>query len=135
MPAGDFRQGHHMSDELLEVPPVHPYAEALRQAGGELEIAKAAVINGNEGQARVCGRRAVGVFIQSIAGFLNHDYGKNVMANLRGIRDNTALPDEIRAAATRLNGGARSMMAGEIYSKDPLADAIIIINHFAVAAR
>lgn len=124
-----------MSDELIEVSPAHPCAEALRQAGGELAIARAAVISGNEGQARVCGRRAVGVFIQAIAPLLDRDYGKHAMANIREIRDNMALPDEIRAAATRLNGGARSMMAGEIYSIDPLADAVMIINHFAAAAH
>jgi hypothetical protein len=89
---------------------------------------------GNEGQGRVCGRRAVGIFIQTIASTLPDDYGSHAMANLRGIESNSSLPDEIRAAAGRLLGGARSIARGEIYSTDPLADAVRIINYFVAVA-
>lgn len=49
------------------------------------------------------------------------------MANLRGIRDDSMLPDEIRAAAARLLGGPRDRDAGDPFSNDPIGDAELII--------
>lgn len=123
-----------MNDTLMNVPPAHRYAEALRLAGKELSTGRAAAANGNEGQARVCGRRAVGVFVQGIASAAGIDYGSHAMANLREIQQDPDLPDEIRDAAARLNGGARSIRAGEPYSADPLGDAACIINYFVAKA-
>ncbi len=91
-----------------------------------------AAAEGNQGRARVCARRAVGAFIQSIPD-LPVDYGTHAMANLRGISADEALPDEIRAAADRLLGGARSVLNGGIFSTDPLGDAVRIIDHFVLA--
>ena len=122
------------STELTAVPVAHPCAGALRLASGEMEMGRGAIARGNEGQGRVCGRRAVGIFIQTIAPILPIEYGPHAMANLRTIESNTSLPHEIRAAAGRLLGGARSIARGESYSPDPLADAALIINHFVAAA-
>lgn len=123
-----------MSNNLTAVPPTHPCADALRLAAVEMEMGRTAVGVGNDGRARVCGRRAVGIFVQTIAPILTTDYGPHAMANLRAIASDSSLPDEIRDAAGRLLGGARSIVQGEIYSIDPLADAASIINHFVAAA-
>lgn len=124
-----------MHDVLTPVSPSHPYAGALELAEGELRMGREALADGNAGKARVCGRRAVGIFIQTIASTLPSFYGPHAMANLRGIEGDSGLPDEIREAATRLLGGIRSIEANESYSTHPLADAVLIINHFIAAAQ
>jgi hypothetical protein len=115
---------------LPSLPPDHPYADVLRLADAELATGRRALADGNEGMARVCGRRAVGTFIQAIAGHLPASYGTHAMANLRGIAADPSIPGEIRAAADRLLGGARSILSGSTYSTDPLGDAAGIINYF-----
>ena len=113
--------------------PLSPHelrAEALRLAEAELATGRAALADRNEGMARVCGRRAVGIFIQTIAPYLPISYGTHAMANLRGIAGDNSLPPEIRAAADRLLGGARSILSGTPYSTDPLGDAARIIGYF-----
>ena len=40
------------------------------------------------------------------------------------------VPEEIRAAAVRLQGGNRAEIAGEIFSDEPLKDAEILLNYF-----
>lgn len=92
-----------------------------------------ALADGNQGRARVCARRAVGAFVQNLAPLLPFDYGTHAMANLRALATNDALPDEIRDAAARLLGGARSIAASEVYSTDPLGDALRIIASFLPA--
>ncbi|MDB5036285.1 MAG: hypothetical protein JWQ98_3526 [Chlorobi bacterium] len=124
-----------ISDSLPSVPPAHPCFEALRLAGAELRMGEDAALAGNEGRARVCGRRAVGTFIQTIAPAIAGEYGTHAMANLRAVQADESLPDEIRAMAGRLLGGARSILAEEIYSTDPLGDAIGIIRYFVAALK
>jgi hypothetical protein len=108
----------------------HPYAGAIALASREFHMGEDAVAAGNAGRVRVCARRAVGTFIQEIAAIASLDYGTHAMANLRGIQEDELLPDEIRAAASRLLGGARSIACDNPYSTDPLADARLIIRHF-----
>lgn len=103
---------------------------ALELAEIELTAARLAVTAGNEGRARVCARRAVGAFMQEIAPALSLDAGTNALANLRFLKENPALPVEIRDAAGRLLGGARSILADEPYSADPVADAESIIRYY-----
>jgi hypothetical protein len=119
---------------LTPVPPAHAYAPALSLAEGELATGRVATAAGNDGKARVCCRRAVGIFIQTITPNLPASYGSHAMANLRGIEADASLPDEIRSAAARLLGGARSIAANEPHSTDPLADAVRIINYFVAIA-
>ena len=106
------------------------YDSARAQADIELATARKATATGNEGRARVCSRRAVAAFIQEIAPALGLDPGTNALANLRFLKENPALPEAIRDAACRLLGGARSILAGEIYSTDPVADAETIIRFY-----
>ncbi len=85
---------------------------------------------GNSGKVRVCGRRAVAAFLQTVAPLMSADFGSHAMANLRAVRDMESLPNEIREAAERLLGGTRSIVAGEQYSERPLHDAAVIIEYF-----
>ena len=66
---------------------------------------------------------------------LGLDAGNNALANLRFVKDDPALPAEIRDAACRLLGGARSILLSEPYSIDPLADARAIIRFYVDSAR
>jgi hypothetical protein len=119
-----------MSDRYISIPDSHPYANAATLANQEFEMGRCAVETGNMGRARVCGRRAVGIFLQTIAPTLETDYGPHAMANLRGVKEDNELPDEIRAAAERLLGGVRDIVAGNLYSDNPLKDAARIIDYF-----
>ena len=126
-----------MKELLMEVPPSHPAAEALGMAREELTTGQMAAGSGNEGRARVCGRRAVGVFILTL-GTTSHrisGYGPHALAILRGISSDIALPDEIRGAAARLLGGVRSIARGDAFSADPMGDAALVINYFVAAIR
>jgi hypothetical protein len=77
----------------------------------------------------------VAAFLQEIAPGLGLDAGNNALANLRYVKDNAELPVDIRDAACRLLGGARSILASEPYSIDPLADARTIIGYYVDSAR
>jgi hypothetical protein len=120
-----------MSLSLPIVPDTHPFARGLRLAGSELEAGRIAMDEGNDGRARVCARRAVGAFLQEAGRATGVDYGAHALANLRSIADHPSppTPDAVRDAARRLLGGARSILAGEVYSSAPIADAIMIIRH------
>ena len=119
-----------MISDDLPLPAAHPYNEALELAQAEFRMGEEAVASGNVGRVRVCGRRAVGTFIQAIAPLAGLDYGTHAMANLRAIQEDVVLPDEIRTAATRLLGGARTIVNNGVYSANPLDDARLIIRHF-----
>jgi hypothetical protein len=116
--------------DFLDLPDSLNLPLALQLADAELAIAEQAVIVGNAGRARVCARRAVAAFIQEIAPSLGLDAGTNALANLRFLKDGTGFPDDVRNAAERLLGGARSILADEPYSTDPLADARTIIRYY-----
>lgn len=107
----------------------------MQAARAELQAGGLAADQGNQGRARVCGRRAVGAFVQMVAPLLGLDYGTHAMANLRGISMDADLPSDIRAAAERLLGGARSMGFGLPYAAHPLSDAAVIIACFTRKAE
>jgi hypothetical protein len=123
-----------MTREFISLPASHPYAHAAMLANQEFAMGSAAADSGNEGRARVCGRRAVGTFVQTIAQVAGIDYGSHAMANLREITGDQGLPAEVRDAAERLLGGTRTIAGGGAYSADPLRDALLIINYFIAAA-
>ncbi|HVZ38208.1 MAG TPA: hypothetical protein VHI13_02950 [Candidatus Kapabacteria bacterium] len=119
-----------MTDELSTLPPAHPFAQAVLFARDEIAMGQAARAEGNDGRVRVCARRAVGIFLQTIAPHLPADPGTHAMANLRMVAESEWLPAAVRDAAARLLGGARSIAAGTPWSTDPLGDAVTIINHY-----
>lgn len=101
---------------------------ALEYAETELRDAVMAMQSGNMGRARVSARRGVGAFIQGIARLVEDDPGTHAMANLRWVELHSGLPDEIRAAAARLLGGARTIAEGGMVSDDPVKDARTVID-------
>jgi hypothetical protein len=115
---------------MIDSPPDHPHARAIALADVEIRSGIDAAAEGNLGRARVCARRAVGAYLQTIAPSLAGDVGTNAMANLRYLQTAESLPLEHRRAAERLSGGARSERSGQAISEDPLADAAGIINYF-----
>src|SRR4051812_29391742 len=111
-----------MGSAAIDIAQSHPMFDAVCLANRELETGRSAAAEGNLGRVRVCARRAVGAFLQSIAPTLNADVGTNAMANLRWLQSSPGIRDEQRLAAERLAGGARTEKSGGIISADPLAD-------------
>ncbi|MES2766524.1 MAG: hypothetical protein V4642_11675 [Bacteroidota bacterium] len=101
--------------------------ETLLKIQQEINWAEAAFKNGNVAKARVCARRAVGWLVQS---FKNAPYGTHIGENFQAIVADEIIPQEVRAAAIRLQGGNRAELAGEIFSDNPLKDAEILLNYF-----
>jgi len=95
-----------------------------------LELAKASEAQklGNAGRARTSARRAAG---RAISELQNQEpekyYGEDFMQQLRCFADDRALPEEVRAAAARLQ--ATLTRDFKSASEDPIADALTIINH------
>ncbi|MCS6965345.1 MAG: hypothetical protein NZ473_01055 [Candidatus Kapabacteria bacterium] len=112
---------------------MHPIdAEKLvAQIQWELQIGSQAWQEGNEGKARVCARRAVAWLVQALPHWGFTSYGSHVGENLRRLSGDESLPESVRLAAQRLQGGARAQLHGGLYSLYPLHDAGLILRHFA----
>jgi len=97
----------------------------------EQELAKAAVglQEGNEGLARVCARRAVGLGIQEqVQRSGVKAWPADAMNQLRKIQSEESFPLEIRQAAQRLLTKVTQQEQQSV-STDPIADARVILNH------
>lgn len=101
--------------------------QTLLKIQQELDWAQAAFKIGNVAKARVCARRAVGWLVQS---FKNTPYGTHIGENFRAIVADENIPDDIRSAAIRLQGGNRAELNNEIFSDEPLKDAEILLTYF-----
>ena len=93
----------------------------------ELIRAREAVKLGNEGRVRVSARRAVSVAVHELQ---KKDTGKNYRGDavhqLQDIARDVTFPPEVRNAANRLQARLSTDFTSE--SKDPIADALIIIE-------
>ncbi|MBC8145563.1 MAG: hypothetical protein H7X80_08245, partial [bacterium] len=105
-----------MASAEIDVANDHPMRDAVLRANEEFMMGRNAAAGGNLGRVRVCARRAVGIFLQTIAPTIPDDVGTNVIANLRWVQDAARLPIEHREAAARLAGGSRKEMSGGIIS-------------------
>lgn len=95
----------------------------------ELVNAHIAVAEGNDGKARVCARRAVQIVVQAKYGAaLGVDFSS--MSALQFIQQTPEFPETIRQSATRLQGGLRAKIEGNVFSENPIDDAEIIIRYF-----
>ena len=95
----------------------------------ELEAARAAQQNGNDGKARVCARRAVARAIEAWIGRLSFpQWHGDAMAHLRHIQQDASFPLPIRQAAERLSTSVTRQHATP-FTTDPVADARLIIAH------
>jgi uncharacterized protein (UPF0147 family) len=93
----------------------------------EFNRGREAAVQGNEGKVRTSARRAVGIAVTEYQRRLGSiRYGKDVMAQLRSITDDTTLASEVREAARRL----QTRISPEFTSPSlrPLEDAMVIID-------
>jgi hypothetical protein len=97
----------------------------------ELEAARVAQQNGNDGKARVCARRAVARAAEAwIARLPSPRWHGDAMAHLRHIQQDSSFPLPIRQAAERLSTSVTRQHATP-FTTDPVADARLIIAHLS----
>jgi len=96
----------------------------------ELNRAKKALTEGNDGMARVCARRAAGLAISFwLESNAREHYGTYAMNRLRSIQKDNTIPQEIKSAAEKLTTHINNSDALP-FTDDPVNDAIIIIDYF-----
>ncbi|HEY6952376.1 MAG TPA: hypothetical protein VI758_08200 [Bacteroidota bacterium] len=99
----------------------------LDEVEKELGRAREAQRLGNAGRVRTAARRAVGLAVTEYQQRISEkQYGGDFMRQVRGIAEDTSLPEEVRSAAKRL----QSRIAEDFTSasRQPLADAQTIID-------
>ncbi len=106
-----------LSDDLLTL---------TRTIRRELEDANRARIDGNEGRARVCARRAAGWAVSVRRSLTEeHEIESNAYDMLQWLAQHTDTPDAVRSAATRLTTRV-SHEHTLPFPEDPLEDARMI---------
>jgi len=98
----------------------------------ELATAEQALKIGNQGKARVCARRAVG--LADDVWLAKHSVPPirgDALAHLRRIQQDSSLPSHVREAAERLFT-AVTQKASAPFSTDPIGDARIIIGYLTL---
>ena len=89
----------------------------------ELAYARAARLQGKDGRARVCARRAAG---WAIAAHYSHGRPLGALSQLRWLETNDEAPEKLRSAAGRLTEQVTE--DHELpHSEDPLQDAEFIV--------
>ncbi|MEO6308045.1 MAG: hypothetical protein ABIO96_08080 [Nitrospiraceae bacterium] len=97
----------------------------------ELATAEAAQLDGNDGKARVCARRAVGHATEAwISQLPSPKWHGDAMAYLQHIQQDASFPLPIRQAAERLSTPVTNQHAAP-FTADPVADARLIIAHLS----
>ncbi len=103
--------------------------QALSQIEKEFATAEHAKITGNDGMARVCARRAVGIattfWLQTNP---RQGWGVDAMSQLRFLALDDAMPQEVRDAAKRLTTKITEQFTSP-FSTNPINDSKIIISH------
>ncbi|HHZ83163.1 MAG TPA: hypothetical protein EYN18_03745 [Nitrospirales bacterium] len=96
----------------------------------ELARGDAAFTAGNEGMARVCARRAIGLLIDGLWTPASHaaPWPRDTLHKLRRIHEDEAFPIEVRQAAQRLTTKVTQQDTMP-FPTDPLADARLVIRH------
>jgi len=101
----------------------------------ELAAAEVAWKDGNDGKARVCARRAVGLVTEAwLAGLPEPLWRGDAMEHLRRIHQLEAFPVPVRQAAERLSTAVPRRDAAP-FTTEPLADARVIIEYFTAGTR
>lgn len=100
----------------------------MEQIDRELMAAAAARGRGNEGQARVCARRATGIAISACLGAEEgRPEGASAYGLLQWLQGQDAFRGEIREAAARLT--VRLTQDFKLpHPEDPLEDAVVLID-------
>jgi HEPN domain-containing protein len=94
----------------------------------ELAQARKAREAGNEGQARVCARRAAGIALREwYKRRAGSGWGGDAMKQLQRLREDPLVPEEVRAAAQRLTTKV-DLGHNLPFAEDPIEDARRIIE-------
>jgi len=102
--------------------------DSIKAIQEELRRATQAKIEGNIGKVRTCARRASGLALMEFYKQKTINIGKlNFISLLRMCMEDEAFPDEIRAAAWRLQHPIASNLSSP--SVNPIDDATVIINY------
>lgn len=94
---------------------------------GELARGRAAAADGNDGKARVCARRAVGVAFRKSRYSSQGALAQSTTQILKAISGSDAFDSEVRGAAARLSAGVAESEGASV-SKQPVEDALAIID-------
>lgn len=94
----------------------------------ELEAARKALKEGNDGRARACCRRAAGLVIQ--ASELEVTKSASAVGRLRLLSINREYPESIQKAAQRLTTNVRYRLDRD-FAFNPIQDALTIISYFS----
>lgn len=100
------------------------------QIQNELDHARLALTDGNDGKARACSRRAVGIILKQ----LEQKNKLNVRTlsavdRLKEVAANETFPENIRKAAQRMVTNVKDRLS-EDFTFHPIRDAEILIDHF-----
>ena len=102
---------------------------ASTQIDRELAAAQAALQSGNDGKARVCARRAVGIAAEAwLEQQSDRQWRGDAMEYLRQIQQEASFPLPIRQAAERLITPVPRQHEAP-FTADPIGDARVIIAH------
>jgi HEPN domain-containing protein len=95
----------------------------------ELETGEAALRAGNDGKARVCARSAAGTAISYWLEYHGErHWGTDAMSQLAHLRQESAVPSEVREAALRLTTKITEQFTSP-FSTNPLDDCRIITGY------
>ena len=98
----------------------------------ELDRARKALAEKNQGMVRVCARRAAGA---AIRGWMVRQsqppaWGSSAIIQLRAVAADESLPEPVRAAAARVSTTV-SQDHTVPFDENPIVDARLIIEHFS----
>lgn len=97
----------------------------------ELANAKQALYENNDGRARACARRAVGIVIKEY--WVQKQDGavhpQSALDGLKNVSRNEQFPVDIRKAAIRLTTNVKDRLSPD-FTLHPVHDAEILINYF-----
>ncbi len=101
------------------------------QIQNELDHARLALTDGNDGKARACSRRAVGIMLKQLE--QKNKTGVRTLSavdRLKEIASDETLPENIRKAAQRLVTNVNRRLT-ENFTLHPLNDVKILIDYFS----
>jgi hypothetical protein len=116
-------------DFVAQFPDGKDLQNIIRQ---ELQLARHAREQGNEGKARVCARRAAGWAVESIYGEEQHLPESNAYRFLIWFKEQDDIPVELREAADRLTTRVREDFSLP-FDQDPIEDAELIVDWILAA--
>lgn len=101
------------------------------QIAAELKNAQKALLEKNDGKARACARRAVGIIIKE---YLTRKQNvpaqsQSALDQLKEVSNNEQIPENIRKAAQRLTTNVRERLSPD-FTLHPVHDADILISYF-----